>query len=54
MTLFELYSNQGQILVHDSNYQQLYHTFVDITHFYHTFVDSDVTPFSRIALSHFC
>ena len=27
--IFESYSNQGRILIHEDNYQQIYHTFVD-------------------------
>ena len=29
ITYFLSYSNQGQILTHEGNYQQLYHTFFD-------------------------
>ena len=52
--LFDSHSNQGQILMHEGNYQQIYHTFVDfctsqeqimtfhqfLEQLYHTFVES--------------
>ena len=49
---FESYINQEEILIHESNCQQLCHTTVDFCSSQEqTF---NVPPFSKIALSHIC